>query len=152
MTSSVQSWEGIFKITSPCIAIRFEGLPQLNLWLYKLDTGSKGTCVGFSRENGDMILAPKPNTKGVQPVYTAHSVLFDEAGVAQIIVTYDVQGNDRMRSVEEYKWDGKQVVLASQSIFHGKDSPVWKKDKGEQSSAPDRLQPRDTRLQTSGER
>jgi len=135
MTSSVDSWEGTFKITPPYLAIQAEGLPELNLWLYKLDAGSKGTCVGFSRENGDMILAPTPNAKGVQPVYTGHFVLFDEAGHARIIVTYDVQGNGAMQSVEEYTYDGKQITLTSRSMFHGKHEPVWKKDKGEQAES-----------------
>ena len=136
MTSSVDSWEGTFKIKSPQLVVHAEGHPKLFLWLYELGKGSKGTCVGFSRENGDMILAPKPNSKGVQPIYTGHSVLFGKKDIVAIIVTYDVQGNGRMKLVEKYTYDGKQVALASRSQFHGKHNPVWKKDKGEQIAAP----------------
>lgn len=136
MTSSVESWEGVFNITSSPMSIRAEGLPVLNLWTYNLDTGSKGTCVGFSRENGDMILAPKPNAKGVQPIFTGYSILFDEGNIAQLILTYDVQGNGQMKRVEEYRYDGKQVSRVSSSIFHGKHDPVWKKDGDEQHPIP----------------
>jgi hypothetical protein len=135
MTVSVESWEGTFKI-KPHVVVHAEGMPKLLLWIYQLDKGSKGTCIGFSRENGDMILAPPPNEKGVQPVYTGYSVVFEKKGIVEIIVTYDVQGNGRMKLVEKYTYDGKQVALASRSQFHGKHEPVWKKDKGEQIAAP----------------
>ena len=135
MTVSVDSWEGTFKI-KPHVVVDAEGGPKLLLWIYQLGKGSKGTCIGFSRENGDMILSPTPTEKGVQPVYTGHSVLFDKKGIVEIIVTYDVQGNGGMRMAEKYTYDGKQVKLASRSTYHGRHDPVWKNDKGEQIAAP----------------
>ncbi len=136
MSESVDSWEGTFKITSPHMIIQAEGLPELNLWLYKIHTGSKGTAIGFSREDGHMILAPKPNAKGVQPIYTGHVVIPDESDDVRIIVSYDVQGNGGMRLVEEYKYDGKQVILASRTLFHGKHDPVWRKIEANKASHP----------------
>jgi hypothetical protein len=105
MTSSVDSWEGSFRISKSNIPILAEGLPPLNLWLYELESASKGTCIGFSRGNGDMIFNPKANEKGVQPIFTGYSVLFVENGMVEIIVTYDVQGNGRMEWVEKYLYD-----------------------------------------------
>lgn len=127
MTSSVDSWEGTFKISPAYIAIQAQDFPAVNMWLYKLEKGSKGTCIGFSRQNGDMLLTPKPNTQGVQPIYKSHFVLFDEGNVCRIIVTYDVQGNGRQRLVEDYTYDGKQITLASRSLFDGKQNLMWKK-------------------------
>lgn len=132
MTSSVDSWEGTFKIQGPHIAIQVEGMPKISLWLYQLDKGSKGTCIGFSNEDGDMILSPKPSEKGVQPIYTGHTVLFGQKDIAEIIVNYDVQGNGGMKLVEKYTYDGKQVALACRSLFGGRHDPVWRRDKGEQ--------------------
>ena len=137
MTSSVDSWEGTFKIKRTHLVIHAEGKPKLFLWLYKLDKGSEGTCIGFSRENGDMILAPKPNTKGIQPIYTGYSILFGKGDIVEVIVTYDVQGNGRAKLVEKYAYDGKQIALLSRSCFHGKHNPVWKKDEVEQNTTAD---------------
>ncbi len=127
MPSSVESWEGVFTQTASPVAIRMDGLPPLQLWLYQLDTGSRGTCVGFAREDGGLLLAPVPNGQGVQPVYTGYSVILEQAPAARIIVMYDIQGNGRMRMVEAYRYDGRQVTLASHSVFHGKHDPVWRK-------------------------
>jgi hypothetical protein len=137
MPSSVDSWEGTFKIKSPYLVIHAEGKPKLFLCLYELDKGSKGTCIGFARENGDMILIPKPNTKGIQPIYTGHSVLFGKGDIVEVIVTYDVQGNGRAKLVEKFAYDGKQIALLSRSCFHGKHNPVWKKDEVEQTTTAD---------------
>jgi hypothetical protein len=126
MTSSVRSWEGDFKLTGRKIAVEPAGKPKLFLWLYQLDEGAKGTCIGFSRENGDMALMPKPSEKGVQPVYSGHVVLFDEKGTAEIIVTYDVQGNGGQKWVEKYTYDGSIIKLASRSQYFGKHAPIWK--------------------------
>ncbi|MFC1739581.1 hypothetical protein ACFL1G_11135 [Planctomycetota bacterium] len=131
MTSSVESWEGIFSLQQGPVAIHAEGKPKLFLWLYQLDQGSKGTCIGFSRENDGMILAAKPNEKGVQPIYTGYYVLFGEDDTVELVLTYDVQGNGGQKVVEKYTYDGKQVRLTSQSEFFGKHEPIWKKFAGE---------------------
>ena len=97
MTGAVTSWEGMFVLQSPHIVIQAEGARTLFMWLYQLDVGSKGTAVGFSNSDGDMILAPHPQEKGVQPVYTGHSVFPSGTGTVEVIVTYDVQGNGGMK-------------------------------------------------------
>lgn len=131
MTGSVTSWEGTFALQPPHIVIKAEGAPTLCMWLYQLERGSKGTAVGFSNSDGDMIWAPRPQGKGVQPVYTGHSVLLGGTGAVEVIVTYDVQGNGGMRMAEKYVFDGKSVRLAAQSTFFGKIKPEWKKTDGE---------------------
>ena len=138
MTGSVESWEGDFKLKGEKISIKPEGKPKLFLWLYQLEKGSKGTCIGFSRENGDMILVPKPNEKGVQPAYTGHIVLFGAKDLVEIIVTYDVQGDGGQKLVEKYTYDGNIVKLTSRSQYFGKHEPVWKSIKVEQKNAPDK--------------
>lgn len=128
MTGSVESWEGRFTLKGDKIPLQIEGKPTLLLWLYQLEKEkkAKGICVGFSTENGDMILAPKPNENGTQPVYTGHIVLFGATGNVEIIVTYDVQGIGEQKRVEKYVYDGKVIKLTSQSHFIGKRRPIWK--------------------------
>jgi len=134
MTGSVTSWEGTFTLQSPHIVIQAEGVPALFMRLYQLDRGSKGTAVGFSNSEGNMIWAPRPQEKGVQPVYTGHSVFLDATGAVEVIVTYDVQGNGGMKMAEKYLFDGKSVRLVAQSTFFGKIKPEWKKTDGEPQS------------------
>jgi len=131
MTADVTSWEGTFELQSPCIAINAKGGPPLSMWLYRLDQGSKGTAIGFSTSDGDMIWAPRPQQKGVQPLYSGHCVFIDAGGTVEVIVTYDVQGNGGMRMAEKYVFDGKSVRLVAQSTFFGKIEPEWKRTDGE---------------------
>jgi hypothetical protein len=138
MTGSVKSWEGDFKLKGEKLSVQIEGKPKLFLWLYQLDKGSKGTCIGFSRENGDMILAPNPNEKGIQPVYTGYVILFSKKDIAEIIVFYDVQGNGAGKLIEKYTYDGKVIKLTSRSQFFGRHEPVWKNITGEQTDALDK--------------
>lgn len=137
MTGSVTSWEGTFALQSPHIVIQAEGAPALFMWLYQLDRDSKGTAVGFSNAEGDMIWAPRPQRKGVQPVYTGHSVFLDATNAVEVIVTYDVQGNGGMKMAEKYVFDGKSVRLVAQSTFFGKIKPEWKRTDGEPRSGGD---------------
>jgi len=130
MTGSVTSWEGTFVLRAPHIPIKTEGGPPLFMWLYQLDQGSKGTAVGFSNSDGDMIFAPRPQEKGIQPIYTGHSVFLAQTGVVEVIVTYDVQGNGGMKMAEKYVYDGKAFRLAAQSTFFGKVKPEWKRTDG----------------------
>jgi len=132
MTSAVESWEGTFVLRSPHIPIKTDGEPSLFMWLYQLDQGSKGTVVGFSNSDGDMIFTPHPQAKGVQPIYTGHSVFLVEAGIVEVVVTYDIQGNGGMKVAEKYVYDGKAIRLAAQSTFFGKTKPEWKRTDGEQ--------------------
>lgn len=134
MTGSVTSWEGMFALQSPHIVIQAEGAPALFMWLYQLDGGSRGTAVGFSNSDGDMILAPHPQEKGVQPVYTGHSIFPSGTGTVEVIVTYDVQGNGGMKMAEKYVFDGKAIRLVTQSTFFGKIKPEWKRTDGEPQS------------------
>ena len=134
MTGSVTSWEGTFALQSPHTVIQAEGAPPLFMWLYQLDRGSKGSAVGFSNSEGDMIWAPRPQEKGVQPIYTGHSVFLGGTGAVEVIVTYDVQGNGGMKMAEKYVFDGKSVRLVAQSTFFGKTKSEWKRTDGEQQS------------------
>jgi hypothetical protein len=94
MTESVASREGQFNVTTTHYPIRIGNLPGVILWLYKLPMGSQGgTPIGFSTESGDMIYQPIPNHKGVQPIYRNHVVVQNSDLTADIIVTYNVQGN-----------------------------------------------------------
>ena len=131
MTGSVTTLEGTFAMQSPHIVIQAEGAPALFMWLDQLDGGSKGTAVGFSTSDGDMILDPHPQEKGVQPVYTGHSVFPCGTGMVEVIVTYDVQGNGGMKMAEKYVFDGRRISLAAQSTFFGKVKPEWKRTDGE---------------------
>ena len=126
MTGEVSSWEGTFKIT-PHIPVVIDQLPNLELWIYQLDVGSKGTAIGFSI-NGDMVYQPKPESKGVQPIYQSHLVVVNE-GQAEIIIEYKVQGQGGLKLVEKYDYDGKQISLVSQTVYGGRHDPVWKKQK-----------------------
>jgi hypothetical protein len=131
MTGSVTTWEGTFTLRPPHIPIKAEGAPPLLMWLYQLDQGSKGTAVGFSTSEGDMILAPHPQEKGVQPIYTGHSVFVVGTGVVEVIVTYDIQGNGGMKMAEKYVFNGRSISLTAQSTYLGKTDPQWKRTDGE---------------------
>ena len=131
MTDSVESWEGQFKLQSDKIVVQTEGNPKLILWQYQLEKGSRGTCIGFSTENGDMILVPKPNAKGVQPIYAGYGIIFSGTDLVEIIVTYDIQGNGGQKLVERYTYDGKLIKLSSRSQYFGKTEPIWKDITGE---------------------
>ncbi len=48
-----------------------------------------------------MILAPRPQEKGVQPVYTGHSVFPSRTATVEVVVTYDVQGNGGMKMADK---------------------------------------------------
>ena len=95
MTESVASWEGRFSLTSTHYPIRIGNLSAVILWVYKLPMGAMGdgTPIGFSTESGDMIYQPIPNHKGVQPIYRDHVVIPNSDLTADILVTYNVQGN-----------------------------------------------------------
>ncbi len=126
ITKEVSSWEGTFKVT-PHIPVVIENLPDLELWIYKLNVGSKGTAIGFSI-NEDMVYQPKPAPKGVQPIYQNHLVVVD-GDQAEIIVEYKIQGQGGLKMTEKYTYDGKQVSLVAQSVYGGRHDPVWKKQK-----------------------
>ena len=127
MTAYVESWEGRFSPLPDHILIRVEGKPTLLLWLYQSDRGSKGTVVGFSTESGDMIVTPKPNDKGVQPIYTGHYVAFGDKDVVEVVVTYDIQGNGGQKMVERYNYGNDSLQFASVSWYAGKYEKVWKR-------------------------
>jgi hypothetical protein len=97
------------------------------MMLYQLDVGAKGTALGFANWEDDAIWAPHPQEKGVQPVYTGHLVLIVAPGVMEVIVTYDVQGNDGMKVVEKYVFNGRRITLAAKSGFSDKSDPAWKR-------------------------
>ena len=124
---SVKSHEGTFTLQSPSTAVKAEGVAPLSMMLYQLDVGAKGTALGFANWEGDAIWAPHPQEKGVQPVYTGHSVLIVAPGVMEVIVTYDVQGNGGMKVVEKYVFNGRRITLAAKSGFSDKSDPAWKR-------------------------
>ncbi len=126
--TSVESWEGTFEIQPQPIAIDIEGKPKLHLWLYSLEKNSKGTCIGFSRENGELLFQPEPNSKGVQPLYTGYTVLFKDSDRVEIILMYDIQGNGGQKWVEAYNFDGQEIRLVSQSRNSGKHNFTWKNE------------------------
>ncbi len=125
MTSSVSSWEGTFTIKDAHTPIRITGLPTINLWLYELQSGSKGTAIGFSTEEGDTMIAPKPEEKGVQPVYTGHFVSMTDEKTADILVTYSVQGNGGWKVVERYVYNGETITLTDLTMNGGKPDFEW---------------------------
>ena len=134
MTLSTSSWEGEFTIGKTNTPIRIRGMPTLLLWIYELPAGSKGTVIGFSNEEGDMMLAPTPNAMGVQPIYTGHFVTLNDDGTADIIFTYSVQGNGGWQWVEKYTYNGKSISLQKITLNGGKPNFEWfeKENQGEQ--------------------
>ncbi len=140
MTSSVSSWEGDFTLKNTNTPIRIKGFPTIILWEYELKSGSKGTTIGFSTGDGDMISAPKPQKKGVQPVYTGHFVSVIDDKTADILVTYSVQGNGGWKVVERYVYDGRTISLRGVTMNGGKPDFEWfRETKGEQSPGGDSL-------------
>ena len=140
MTSSVNSWEGDFTLKNTKTPIRIKGLPTIILWEYELKSGSKGTAIGFSTGDGDMIRAPKPQEEGIQPVYTGHFVLVNDDKTADILVTYAVQGNGGWKVVERYVFDGKTLTLKTVTMNGGKPDFEWfRETKGAEQSASDRF-------------
>jgi hypothetical protein len=127
MTGSVSSWEGDFSLNPTNISIHVADKPIVTLWLYELKSGSKGTALGFSNEDGDMILAPHPTEKGVQPIYQNHAVTFTITSNAEIVVIYKVQGNGGQTYVEKYEYDGKKISLMSKTLHGGRHDPIWRK-------------------------
>jgi hypothetical protein len=126
MTESVASWEGQFNVTTTHYPIRIGNLPGVILWLYKLPMGSQGgTPIGFSTESGDMIYQPIPNHKGTQPIYRNHVVVQNSDLTADIIVTYNVQGNGGLLVEERYRYDGKTIVLKATRCNTGKPNFKW---------------------------
>ncbi|MCC5849584.1 MAG: hypothetical protein JJU29_15995 [Verrucomicrobia bacterium] len=125
MTASVSTWEGDFTLKSENTPIRIKGLPMLLLWEYELKSGSRGTSIGFSSADGGMITAPRPNNKGVQPIYTGHIVSMRDDETADILVTYSVQGNGGWKVVERYVYDGVSISLISVSRNGGKPDFEW---------------------------
>ena len=134
MPISVSSWEGDFPIGEKSTPIHIRGMPTLYFWIYKLPAGSKGTVIGFSNEEGDMILVPTPNEMGVQPIYTGHFVTVNADGTAYLIFTYSVQGNGGGQWVEKYRYNGESIVLENISLYSGKPTFDWrrKENQGEQ--------------------
>ena len=135
MIESVSSWEGEFLLIRESIPIQVPSKSPLDMWLYKLKTGSEGNAIGFSDQHGNMMLAPHPKTKGVQPIYQSHVVTFASNGNAEVIVVYTVQGNGGLKYVEKYEYDGKVLSLKSRSHYGGRHSPAWHqvKDRGQDS-------------------
>ena len=135
MTLSTSSWEGEFTIGKTNTPIRIRGMPTLLLWIYELPAGSKGTVIGFSNEEGDMILAPTPNAMGVQPIYTGHFVTLNDDGTADIIITYSIQGNGGAKWVDKYIYSGESISLQKTTFNSGKRRFEWygKENEGEQS-------------------
>ena len=135
MTLSTSSWEGEFYIGKTNIPIRIRGMPTLLLWIYELPAGSKGTVIGFSNEEGDMILVPTPNEKGVQPIYTGHFVSVNGDRTADLFFTYAVQGNGGRQWVEKYSYNGKSIALQNITLSSGKPIFEWigKENEGEQA-------------------
>jgi hypothetical protein len=127
MTGAVSSWEGRFQLSPERIVIRTPTKPDLHMWLYKLQGGSAGTAIGFSNENGDMILSPTPQDKGVQPLYIQHLVSFSEDGHVELVVLYRVQGNGGALLVEKYVYDGKHIKLSCRSWYGGRHDPTWRR-------------------------
>lgn len=125
MTGSVRSWEGEFLINRTNMPIRIRGLPGLILWKYDLQNGSGGTAVGYSTDAGDMLRAPTPQGKGVQPIYTGHIVVVNDDDSADILVTYRVQGNGGWQVVEKYHYTGTTITLASTTMNSGKPRFEW---------------------------
>lgn len=141
MTGAVSSWEGRFELSPERIVIRVPEKPELTMWLYELQGGSAGTAIGFSNANGDMILSPSPNEKGVQPAYIRHLISFDKDGQVELLVLYRVQGNGGLLSLEKYVYDGTRIRLACRSWYGGRHDPTWRKDeetKGEPAAPADR--------------
>ena len=137
MTGSVSSWEGKFALAQDSILIRIANMPPVMLWLYELKTGSAGTAIGFSAQNGDMILAPQAADKGIQPVYQSYAVTFTTNGDAEVVVMYSVQGEGGQSCVETYGYDGQRIRLISKSIYGGRHDPVWRKEQlGEPGGGP----------------
>ena len=118
--TSVSSWEGPFSLKTTNTPIRIKKFPTILLWEYGLKTGPQGTVIGFSTENGDSRLSPKPNNKGVQPVYTGHFVSIIDDKSAAIFITYSVQGNGGWKIIERYVYDGKTITLIDVSMNGGK--------------------------------
>ena len=134
MTLSTSSWEGEFTIGKTNTPIRIRGMPTLLLWIYELPAGSKGTVIGFSNEEGDMMLVPTPNAMGVQPIYTGHFVSVNDDGTADIVVTYSIQGNGGAQWVDKYTYTGESISLQKTTINRGKPKFEWygKDNEGEQ--------------------
>lgn len=128
MTGSVSSWEGEFSLNPTNISIHVAYKPIVTMWLYELKSGSACTAIGFSNEDGDMILAPHPKEKGIQPIYQSHAVTFATTSNAEIVVIYKVQGNGGLTYVEKYEYDGKKISLISKSLHGGRHDPVWHKE------------------------
>ena len=131
----VSSWEGDFPIGNKSTPIRIRGMPAIDFWIYELPAGSKGTVIGFSNEEGDMILVPTPNDMGVQPIYTGHFVSVNDDGTADIFFTYAVQGNGGWQWVEKYTYNGKSISLQKITLNGGKPRFEWfrKENQGEQA-------------------
>ncbi len=124
----VSSWEGRFELPPESILIRVPGKPGLRMWLYQLPWGDGGTAVGFATDSGDMLLAPMPEEKGVQPVYVQHVVSFGENGHAEVLVLYRVQGNGGLLLVEKYIYDGRCITRSCTSRYGGRHDPRWRKE------------------------
>lgn len=125
MTSSVNSWEGDFTLEGTNIPIRIRDMPTIFLWKYELHSGNGGIAIGFSNENRDMILAPKPYDKGVQPICTGYFISINDDHTADIYVTYSIQGNGGWKAVEKYVYDGKTISLHSTTLNGGKPDFEW---------------------------
>lgn len=128
MTSSVSSWEGDFTLKNTNTPIRIKGFPTIILWEYELKSGSNGTAIGFSTGDGDMIIAPRPQEKGVQPVYAGYFVSVIDDKTADILVTYSVQGNGGWKIIERYVYDNETLTLRSVTMYGGKPDFEWFKD------------------------
>lgn len=74
-----------------------------------------------------MMIAPKPEEKGIQPVYTGHFVSVTDEKTAYILVTYSVQGNGGWKVVERYVYDGETITLGGVTINGGKPDFEWSK-------------------------
>jgi hypothetical protein len=127
MPVNVSSWEGRFELSPENILIRVPGKPALRMWLYRLPGGDGGSAVGFSSEDGDLLLAPTPEEKGVQPVYLQQVVSFSEDGHVEVLVLYRVQGNGGLLLVEKYIYDGTRIKRSCISRYGGRHDPRWQR-------------------------
>ena len=125
MTESVSSWQGVFKLNSTNTPIRFKELPAIILWRYDLPGSEGGTAIGFSAENGDMLLMPTPTEKGVQPIFADYMVTMPATNVADILVRYSVQGTGGWKVVEDYRYNGKKIDKVSETLNSGKRDFKW---------------------------
>ncbi|MDD5707420.1 MAG: tyrosine-protein phosphatase, partial [Kiritimatiellae bacterium] len=103
---TVTSWEGEFRLQEASIPIRIHGLPTISLRIYRLDTGSKGTTIGFADAKDGMLLMPAPQAKGIQPVFAGHFVSITSTNTADsgtnLVSLSQLMGHTTTRTTARY--------------------------------------------------